>query len=66
MNYFADFDRHGIGERNEGIRREVKMLRWRSGFGKSVSLAPAQGWPPSPRRARCPCYAGRGSRARRG
>jgi hypothetical protein len=27
VNYFADFDRYVIGERNEEIRREVKMLR---------------------------------------
>jgi hypothetical protein len=27
VNYFADFDRYVIGERNEGIRRGVKTLR---------------------------------------
>jgi hypothetical protein len=27
VNYFADFDRYAMGERNEGIRREVQTLR---------------------------------------
>jgi hypothetical protein len=27
VNYFADFDRYVIGERNEGIRRGVQTLR---------------------------------------
>jgi hypothetical protein len=27
MNYFADFDRYVIGERNEAYRREVQTLR---------------------------------------
>jgi hypothetical protein len=26
MNYFADFDRYVVGERNEGIRREVQTI----------------------------------------
>ena len=30
MNYFADFDRYVIGERNEGIRRGVQTLRLES------------------------------------
>jgi len=27
VNYFADFERYVIGERTEGIRREVRVLR---------------------------------------
>jgi hypothetical protein len=30
VNYFADFDRYVIGERNEGIRRGVQTLRLES------------------------------------
>ena len=30
MNYFADFNRYVIGERNEGIRRGVQRLRLES------------------------------------
>jgi hypothetical protein len=27
VNHYADFDRYVIGERNEGIRQDMQMLR---------------------------------------
>jgi hypothetical protein len=40
MNYFADFDRHVVGERNEGIRREVQTFLLESQLRESGGPRP--------------------------
>ena len=40
MNYFADFDRYVIGERNEGLRREMRTLRLRRRLRKNGEEQP--------------------------
>jgi hypothetical protein len=40
VNYFADFDWYVIGERNEGIRREVRTLRLERRLRENGELRP--------------------------
>ena len=40
MGHFADIDRRGIGERNEGIRRKVRTLRLEGQPRKTAALRP--------------------------
>ena len=40
MNYFADFDRYVIGERNEGLRREMRTLCLRRRLRKNGEEQP--------------------------
>jgi hypothetical protein len=40
VNYFADFDRHVIGERNEGLGREMRTLRLKRRLRKNGEEQP--------------------------
>ena len=40
MNYFADFDRYVIGERNEGLGREMRTLRLKRRLRKNSEEQP--------------------------